>query len=79
MIKAVLSFKIKKIKKVHFFLIAVFPLLFMTCILVVNLGSPGCLPGQFLCGDGKCVDRRAICDGYYDCNDAADERDCSEF
>ena len=51
----------------------------MTCILVVNLGSPGCLPGLFLCGDGKCVDRSAICDGYYDCIDAADERDCSEF
>ena len=51
----------------------------MACILIINVGSPGCLPGQFLCGDGKCVDRSAICNGYYDCIDAADERDCSEF
>ena len=51
----------------------------MACILIINVGSPGCLPGQFLCGDGKCVDRSAICNGYYDCIDAADERDCSEL
>ena len=44
-----------------------------------DLGPSGCLPGQFLCGDGKCVDRSAICNGVYDCIDAADERDCSEF
>ena len=43
------------------------------------LGPSGCLPGQFLCGDGKCVDRSAICNGFYDCIDAADERDCSEL
>ena len=49
------------------------------CVLVVDVGGSGCLPGQFLCGDGKCVDRSAICNGYYDCIDAADERDCSEF
>ena len=47
--------------------------------MVVDVGGSGCLPGQFLCGDGKCVDRSAICNGYYDCIDAADERDCSEF
>ena len=51
----------------------------MSICWIVNLGGSGCLPGQFLCGDGKCVDRDKICNGYYDCIDAADERDCSEL
>ena len=42
------------------------------------IGNTGCRPGQFVCGDGKCVDASAICDGQYDCIDAADERDCSK-
>ena len=37
----------------------------------------GCYPGQFQCGDGSCVDQSRICDGRFDCVDAADERDCS--
>ena len=46
---------------------------------LVNAGSSDCRPGQFLCGDGKCVDPNTICNGQYDCIDAADERDCGEF
>ena len=41
--------------------------------------SPGCRVGQFRCGDGRCVDASLICDGNYDCIDAADERDCSKY
>ena len=39
--------------------------------------SGTCRPGQFKCGDGSCVDEYKICDGEFDCVDAADERDCS--
>ena len=38
--------------------------------------SGTCRPGQFKCGDGSCVDEYKICDGEFDCIDAADERDC---
>ena len=39
--------------------------------------SGTCRPGQFRCGDGRCVDESKICDGEFDCVDAADERDCA--
>ena len=45
--------------------------------LSVSSIHPGtCRPGQFRCGDGVCVDEDRICDGEFDCVDAADERDC---
>ena len=31
---------------------------------------------MFKCGDGRCVKPAKICDGKFDCIDAADERDC---
>ena len=43
------------------------------------LALTGCRAGQFRCGNGACVDRDRICNGEYDCVDAADERDCSKL
>ena len=34
---------------------------------------------MFKCGDGRCVGPDKICDGKFDCIDAADERDCGEL
>ena len=33
---------------------------------------------MFKCGDGRCVGQKKICDGTFDCIDAADERDCGK-
>ena len=37
-----------------------------------------CRAGMFKCGDGRCVKPDKICDGKFDCIDAADERDCGK-
>ena len=34
---------------------------------------------MFKCGDGRCVKPDKICDGKFDCIDAADERDCGRL
>ena len=34
---------------------------------------------MFKCGDGRCVKPDRICDGKFDCIDAADERDCGRL
>ena len=67
-------------RKLHWYLVAIiFWSQFSITFDFVLLNLVKCKPGQYQCGDGKCVDRDAICNGVYDCVDAADERDCSKL
>ena len=34
-------------------------------------------PGHFCCDDGTCVDSQTVCNGYADCEDGSDERNCT--
>lgn len=43
------------------------------CLLVFVLA---CRADQVPCSDGSCVDRTYLCDGYQDCLDGADEKNC---
>ncbi|CAG2063392.1 unnamed protein product [Timema podura] len=35
-----------------------------------------CLPTEFMCGEGVCIDSKQHCDNYYDCRDFSDEQNC---
>ena len=49
-----------------------------TKIPVMTTVNP-CLPGQFACSDGSCIDILLLCDGNNDCADKSDEANCGEF
>uniref|UniRef100_A0A8D2LJ70 Suppressor of tumorigenicity 14 protein homolog n=1 Tax=Varanus komodoensis TaxID=61221 RepID=A0A8D2LJ70_VARKO len=34
-------------------------------------------PGRFSCPSGNCIDKSRLCDGWLDCRDGADERNCT--
>lgn len=38
-----------------------------------------CLPSQFLCGDGCCIEDNHECDGTADCKDGSDEMSCDKY
>lgn len=37
-----------------------------------------CLPSQFTCASGYCIDSRAVCDLAQDCGDTSDEASCQK-
>ena len=35
-----------------------------------------CLPNEFACKNGECINQKMMCDGVFDCEDASDEDSC---
>lgn len=42
-------------------------------LLPLIAGTPQCAPDQFLCGNGRCIGQRKLCNGANDCGDGSDE------
>ena len=42
-------------------------------------GDSNCKPLEFACKNGRCIDLRKKCDGYDDCGDTSDERQCRKY
>lgn len=42
----------------------------------VPLLASGCSRNEYRCKEGRCISKRFLCDGWQDCQDGADEKNC---
>ena len=54
------------------------PMLYIVNIYFIDAEMIGCLPSQFECSDGTCLDEDDVCDNDLDCPIGEDELDCGK-
>ena len=47
--------------------------------MVLSIAPKTCGPDEFTCTDEGCIHAGWVCDGADDCDDGADEKNCSKF
>lgn len=51
---------------------------FLNIFIGCTFQNDECLPDEFECPDGDCIDMSTVCDEKNDCSDGADEMECNQ-